>query len=396
MQPAVLVRLALLLALLLPGVTRARTFTDVTGRTLEADLAGVDKDGRVLLSINGKVTPVPWDRLSARDQRYVKSWQADRKLQGLSEFSSAAIEQAAQPRPVTPAPVARRPADKVAADPSFPRSKEEVKQTVKTILDRRDPSLNDGEQAALNRLNAFRYLCHLPHDVTINRDFQPFVDGAARICRAIGRLDHGPPNPGWPEDDYQRARKGAGSSNLFATSGGGDISIAAGSVTAYMDDGATNPNLGHRRWCLNPRMGATAFGAHEGYSAMWAMDGSGSAGDWDFVAFPAPGYFPREFFGERYQWNITFNPETTHGMGEVTADRVKVFPLRRNADVPDDRMEPLRLEYFNVNLDGFGVANSIGFLPEGVELDKGERYRVEIHGLKRKGPDPLVYIVEFF
>jgi hypothetical protein len=50
-----------------------------------------------------------------------------------------------------------------------------------------------------------------------------------------------------------------------------------------------------------------------------------------------------------------------------------------------------------VNLDGFGVPNSVGFLPEDVDLDKGDRYRVEIHGMAKDGMNgPLVYVVEFF
>ena len=393
--------LLVLLCLLLPALRAAdepstRTWTDLKGRTLEAELTGVDAAGRALLRIFDKPVPVDPKTLCEADRRYIKNWVADRKLHALSATTTSMLEQAAKP-PAAPLQVVNPRTYKPPPSGFFARSQAEIKDALSAIDSRKDAGVQPGEQKALNRLNGFRYLCGLPHGVTINREFQPFVDAGARICKAIGRLDHGPPNPGWAEDEYEKARKGTGSSNLFATSGGGGIEIAASSVNAYLDDGATNPNLGHRRWCLNPRMGATAFGAFEGYSAMWAMDGSGPSVDWEYVAFPAPGYFPSDFFGRRYQWNVTLNPKLFDGYQKLTAEQVRVYDLHRNQDVPDDKMTPLKLEYFNVDLGGYGVPNSIGFLPEDVDIDKGSRYRVEIHGLDRKGKDgPLVYLVEFF
>jgi hypothetical protein len=380
-----------------PSAEPERTWTDLRGRTLTATLLAADAADRVTLKLSGgAVVTLALGTLSGPDQRYVRNWRADAALRDLAGQTSRFLEEAAKPPAPPPTLVSPR-AYQPPASPYFTRSKAEIQETLKGILQRKDSGLVEGEQRALNRLNAFRYLCGLPHGVSIRREYQPYVDAAARLCRAIGRLDHGPPNPGWAEEEYEKGRRGAGSSNLFATSGGGGVEIAAGSVTAYLDDGATNPNLGHRRWCLNPRLGATAFSGHEGYSAMWVMDGSGPEVDWEFVAFPAPGYFPAEFFGRRYQWNVTLNPARFSGWKEVTAEQVKVYDLRRETEVPADQMKPLKLEYFNVDTGGFGVANSIGFLPEGVDLDKGSRYRVEIHGLERKGHSgPLVYLVEFF
>ena len=37
------------------------------------------------------------------------------------------------------------------------------------------------------------------------------------------------------------------------------------------------------------------------------MDGTGPSVDWEYVAFPAPGYFPSDFFGRRYQWIDTLS-----------------------------------------------------------------------------------------
>jgi hypothetical protein len=389
--------LSILLSILSVGSVLARSWTDVNGRTIDAELTGVDSQNRALLKTSQKVVAVPLDQLSPSDRKWVKNWVTEKQLANLSAQTSRTLEEAAKPPVVAPSPNPRAIAAQTADGAGFfPRSRDQVQSGVKAILARRSDGLKEGEQAALNRLNAYRFLCGLPHDVAISRDFQPMVDGAARICKAIGKLDHGPANPGWPEAEYQQARRGAGTSNLYATSAGGGVEIAPASVDAYLDDGATNPNLGHRRWCLNPRMGLTAFGAHEGYCAMWAMDGSGEDPKWKFVAFPSPGYFPRDFFGKRYQWNITFNPEEFRGFEKLTASDIKVYKLRSGTvDSADGRA--VRLEYFNVNLDGFGVPNSVGFLPEDVDLDKGDRYRVEIHGMAKDGMNgPLVYVVEFF
>lgn len=55
---------------------QARTFTDRDGRTLEAELVGVQGGNAVLKLPNGQTSGVPIERLSEEDQQFVRNWQA--------------------------------------------------------------------------------------------------------------------------------------------------------------------------------------------------------------------------------------------------------------------------------------------------------------------------------
>lgn len=74
------VRLALCLLLSVAALTAAaRTWTDVNGRTTEAEFVDY-ANGLVHLRLpDGRRMSVPWDRLSAADQRYVNVVTAARK-----------------------------------------------------------------------------------------------------------------------------------------------------------------------------------------------------------------------------------------------------------------------------------------------------------------------------
>src|SRR5438045_1192356 len=97
-----------------------------------------------------------------------------------------------------------------------------------------------------------------PEDVTCSGAGNATVETAGA---RLGRLDHDPRNPGLPEDQYQLARKAAGSSNLGWFGKGQSDSLAL-SVDMFMDDSdETNiDRVGHRRWCLNPAMKKVGFG----------------------------------------------------------------------------------------------------------------------------------------
>ncbi|MEM1294867.1 MAG: hypothetical protein AAGH89_05835 [Verrucomicrobiota bacterium] len=62
--------------LLLPTLASARVFTDDTGRTIDAELVGVQGD-YVVISKNGKAARWPITRLSKPDQIYVRAWAKD-------------------------------------------------------------------------------------------------------------------------------------------------------------------------------------------------------------------------------------------------------------------------------------------------------------------------------
>ncbi len=147
-------------------------------------------------------------------------------------------------------------------------------------------------------------------------------------------------------------------------------------------------------------MQRVGFAASNKHSAMWSFDGSRKeTNDWTVIACPAQGLYPSDHFDSRNAWSVSLN-EKKFRKPAKDAIKVSVSPaaisLTEGSIKPAER--PLKLDYFNVNLDGLGVPNCIIFRPEIVSTAPGAIYLVEIDGLKRRdgAPAKLRYLVEFF
>jgi hypothetical protein len=262
-------------------------------------------------------------------------------------------------------------------DRPFPVARHALLETLAAILAEPDPPVAaDGDPkaprraAALRRLMAYRHLCRLAYaELELVPEWNDLCDAAAEVCAANGGLSHDPPRPpGMDEERYRQGHLGASRSNL---SGGGMV----GSVDAYMDDSDPSniDRIGHRRWCLNPAMRKTGFGEHEGYSAMWSMDGSGSAPKgMEAVLYPPPGWVPVDMFGPRRAWSVAL----LRG-GSPRADQLAARVRRLDEDwVPTG--EPLALDWLNVAGGGYGGAPCAVFRPVGIEVRPGIRYLAEL------------------
>ncbi|MCZ6597047.1 MAG: hypothetical protein O7B99_05360 [Planctomycetota bacterium] len=242
-------------------------------------------------------------------------------------------------------------------------------------------ALDADRAAGLRRLRAYRFLAELAYqDTELDDTFNFHCQWAAKILFAIGRLDHHPENPGWPEQEYQDAYRGTSRSNLASS---GSIPY---SVDMYMDDSDPSniDRIGHRLHCLAPALKKTGFGAFDRYSAMWSMDRSrGKVPDWDVICYPSRGYMPVEYFGERHAWSITFKRRP----GRKSELDVKIWAL----DEILDKVEP------PLELDHLGITGrTLVFRPAHLDLTPGNRYRVEISGLKGgKRDGPFMFLVEF-
>jgi cysteine-rich secretory family protein len=278
----------------------------------------------------------------------------------------------------------------------FGKQKDAIRDTIADIFDSSDPLENDasdefadGRGEALRYLKIYRYLSDLEYaDLVLDKNLNAHADAASKLCEAIGRLDHTPENPGWPEDEYKFAYIGTSRSNLCMGKSIED------QVHAYMDDSDDSniDRVGHRRWCLNPGMVKTGFGVQGKFSAMMAHDRSRKKiPDYDFVAYPSPGYYPMHYFGNHYAWSVSLHRRKwDEPKGSL---KVTLQPL------DDDfvaRRPPLEIDYLKISLQGMGIRNCIIFRPKGFEVAPS-RWRVTIDGLTRKDkPTPLTYLVEFF
>lgn len=252
-------------------------------------------------------------------------------------------------------------------------------------------TLAGNRAAGLRRLKAYRYLCGVPYeDLVLDDDLNRYAEAASRVCEKLGRLDHEPPNPGLPEDEYRLGRKGAGSSNLFW-----NVTDFPRCIDGWMDD--SDPSnvevVGHRRWCLNPPMKKTGLGRSGAFAAMYAFDhGRKEIPDWDFIGYPAPGLMPVGYFGPRHAWTVLLNPKKYRTPGAKV--RVSVTPLDKDFDPAGT---PLDLGLLRTDGDGFGVASCVIFRPRKVDVTPGSRYWVEVDDLRQIDGKPasIHYLVEF-
>ncbi len=260
-----------------------------------------------------------------------------------------------------------------------------------------DPALQADRETGVRNLNGYRYLCGLPHDVGLSRAHIAYAEAGADLLKAIGKLDHTPSNPGLPEAEYKAGYKGTSSSNIY--SGQKEV---GGTVHGYMDDSDKSniDRLGHRRWCLNPKMARTGFGINGGFSCMWSFDGSRQETvEYDHVAFPPPGLVPNAVFKKDYAWSVSLNP-AKYKKPDAKNVKVKVTPAKLNPKTGDleKAPQPLELDYYSVDLGGFGISNCIIFRPAPFSTDPGAAYWCEITGLEDTSGQPakLEYFVGFF
>lgn len=249
-------------------------------------------------------------------------------------------------------------------------------------------------RAELLRLNAYRYLCGLEPDVVLKEEYSLTSKFGAYLCSVLGHIEHTPAKPAGMDDlVFKKGYEGTSHSNLFWSSGPDGLT---NSVNGYMDDSdPTNvARVGHRRWCLNPAMGATGFGQVRGYSAMWSMDASNGAGKAEhIISFPAAGFFPLAYWPGKAAWSISLDP----GRFQVDdALGLKVFLLGGTDRFPQDvkGLKELKLTDVRVSREGCGIAQCVIFRPE-LAPKRGQRFGVVLP-LKGWRSPKLEYVVEFY
>lgn len=259
-------------------------------------------------------------------------------------------------------------------------------------------------QAALNRLNALRRIAGLP-SVALDNEWCGVAQYGAVLLSVSDQFGHHVPRPGdMDEDFYAIASEGTSTSNI---SGGRTLTAA---IDGFMDDSdAMNiDRLGHRRWQLDPCADKVGFGyAVHGYYRMYTAEKvfdetSGAGCDYDFIAWPASGNFPRTLFGADTAWSVTVDPERyqTPALSAISVTLTRESDGRSWTLGGEQNSYAHAFDsgpYFNVNTDGYGVDNCIIFRPDGVEEYEGS-YSVRITGLKTQSgaAAEIAYRVDFF
>lgn len=288
----------------------------------------------------------------------------------------------------------------------------------------------------LNMANFARFVAGLPDDLSTTDELNELAQHGAVLLHAVGLLSHTPPKPSDMEEPfYETGYSSTASSNIatskFSITGapldissllapGSDMTLAA-MVLSYLrdEDDANVPQVGHRRWILHPPLQYIGFGfSHEVYwegdwevfeqfSTMQVLDSSRAQPfDYDYVAWPAAGYFPVELFpvSEKYgsdPWSVSLHPDK-YAEPDLNAITVKLTDLNSGKvwtfDASHNRLKR-KASYFNVDVENIGIPYNIVFRPDDTAIyEDGSRYEVRITGLKDKQgtATEIVYETHFF
>ena len=240
----------------------------------------------------------------------------------------------------------------------------------------------------LNSLNVCRYVAGLG-EVTLDATYNDYAQAGALCDAAIGQITHTPAQAaGMPDDLYNKGyTNGTKKSNL----GVGYTSIPRAVMSGWMEDADSSniSKVGHRRWCLSPKMGKTGFGHAGSYTAMYAQDGS--AGDYYgtgyTVAWPAPNTPVELFKSSRGPvWSVSkssgFTLNTVVILKRLSDN--KVWTLKSGGTDGD----------FYINNGGYGQPGCVIFRPSGISsYSDGDKFSVSIVD---DSDYSLSYTVNFF
>jgi uncharacterized protein YkwD len=219
---------------------------------------------------------------------------------------------------------------------------------------------------AIRRLNLYRWLVGLG-PVVLAANANNITQHCATTMAAANVFTH------YLDESHQcytpEAGQGAGSSNIAS-----GVGSAADSVDLYIFDRGV-ASLGHRRWCFNPRMGRTGFGWRGRYSCMYSFDQSSGGSTPEYVAYPAPGFFPTAALGGEWSFASSTYSFTSNVAVQIT----------RLSD-----MSAVAVSNVERKSGNYGSMAIIGFSPNRSDVSAAGEYEVVITGLKQGGADTSV------
>ncbi len=237
--------------------------------------------------------------------------------------------------------------------------KAEIRAKIKEINARKAPEgVSNGVQDAVNLLNVYRFLSRVPYDVKADKTMIVASYDAAAICSEKGQLSH----------DFGHSTDKC---NLAMNSG--NMSMEQ-SVTQYMQDSGANnrERRGHRRWCINHKMGKTGFGIEGAYSAMYSLDQS-YRGIRKNYSYPGHGFYPLKYLhGNGWSYYIVG--------GSAPKDCVvQVWKLKKFQEKPPQWSDEPDGKAFDVAFK-FIYSNTIVFEPDSEAITRRGTYLVRLNG----------------
>ncbi|MEZ5225141.1 MAG: CAP domain-containing protein [Acidimicrobiales bacterium] len=237
------------------------------------------------------------------------------------------------------------------------------------------------QQQQVDRINYYRRLAGLEHDVELDTGMSAEAQEAALIIWANAAVDH---NPSPSAACYsETGATGSFNSDLYQRTG-------FDALRGFMEDpGEANVSVGHRNWLLMPQLRSVGIGEVpttasevDGGYAVNFRNGFELEKDTAVVAWPSAGYFPEELVDER--WSVSI-----YGADFSNAS----VAVRRDGEPID---API---VFNERRPGVLPASIITFTPEGIDdaVDgRDTRYEVSITGVVSDVGSTIEYEVVTF
>lgn len=246
------------------------------------------------------------------------------------------------------------------------------------------------QQYALAALNEVRYIAGIYHEVTADDTYVAQAQTGALINYVNQKMSHTPTQPeGMSDEMYQLGYLGTSRGNIVWSSG--MLTLGRSVIHSWMadEDSSNMERVGHRRWCLNPAMGKTGFGAVTGnrgtHGVMYAFDESHTVSVEPTVAWPAQN-MPAEYFNYDYPWSISSQT--------AFSDDVAVKVTRKSDSREWNFSSASADGYFNYNKGGYGQYYCLIFRPSGISgYFSGDEYQVQV---SENSAVTLEYTVSFF
>ena len=265
------------------------------------------------------------------------------------------------------------------------------------------------KQAALDyslaRLNNLRRMAGLP-SVELDESLNEQAQYNAFLVSYYDSYDAGAKPSDMPDDIYNKGK------NVNTVLRLVKARIIDSSDYYFEDQGVSN--LGHRFPVLKPDLKKVGFGVASPYngkgatatqfspaattSANWQF--SNPAGfDWDFISWPAPGYFPLNIWnaGSEAQgykhWSINLNPHYSKNYGVSTSPPTEITVVKNGTEKWSTAARDgyTQFKYTSSN----AAPRSFIFELPGATYSNGDRYTVTLSNIG--GPSGSIsYTVEFF
>ncbi len=256
-------------------------------------------------------------------------------------------------------------------DPNASKEEQKVLSKIAEISARKAAKgISKDAQGALNLLNVYRFLSSVPYNVQLDKKMMAAAEDAVMICKEKGTISH----------DFGHSTDKC---NLAMVSG--NFTMKKSVFEYIMDFGANNRDRrGHRRSCLNHKMGKTGFAITGPFAGIFVDDNS-AKGVRKNYSYPGHGFYPIKYLhGNGWIYHLA------SGAAPSTCE-VEVWKLNKQEDkLPSFSKEPdgvkLPCTYVQCYVD------TIVFEPQAAAITEKGYYLVRLKGRGLKEQ----YLVKLF